>query len=99
MPSGQQQCCNIYLSVVKNSRLFKKSVENYINQEFQEEVKLVSRHVVHLNDTDKDVTVQYIYVQNSATNFFIWMNLTALIWINQLFVRMLMHIPLFWNFD
>ncbi len=61
MPSGQQQYCDIYLSVVKNSRLFTKSVENYINQEFLEEVKLVSRHVVHLNDTDKDVTVQYIY--------------------------------------
>ncbi len=69
MPSGQHQYCNIYLSVVKNSRLFTKSVENYINQEFQEEVKLVSRHVVQLNDTDKDVTVRYIYVQNSATNF------------------------------
>ncbi len=71
MPSGQQQCCNIYLSVVKNSRLFTKSVENYINQEFQEEVKLVSRYAVLLNDTDKDVTVRCIYVQNSATNFYL----------------------------
>ncbi len=71
MPSGQQQYCDIYLSVVKNSHLFTKSVENYINQEFQEEVKLVSRHVVHLNNTDKDVTVRYIYVQNSATNFYL----------------------------
>ncbi len=71
MPSGQQQYCNIYLSVVKDSRLFTKSVENYINQEFQEEVKLASRYAVYLNDTDEDVTVQYIYVQNSATNFYL----------------------------
>ncbi len=70
MPSGQQHC-NIYLSVVKNSRLFTNSVENFINQEFKEEVKLVSRHVVHLNDIDKYVTVQYIYVQNSVTNFYL----------------------------
>ncbi len=62
-----RQYCDIYLSVVKNCGIFKKCVENYIKEEYREDVKLVSRHVVHFNDKDRDVTVHYTCVPTSES--------------------------------
>ena len=48
---------NIYFSAVKNCSIFKKSVESYIRNEYEDEVKLVSRSVVRFNNTQEYVTV------------------------------------------
>ena len=48
---------NIYFSAVKNCSIFKKSVESYIRNEYEDEVKLESRSVVRFSNTQDNVTV------------------------------------------
>ena len=47
---------NIYVSVVKNCSIFRRSVERYIKEEYKDEVELVARNVVRLTMNNSDVT-------------------------------------------
>ncbi len=55
--TSEQHCWNIYVSLVKNCRIFRQCVSTYIKEEYEEDVKLVSRCITHFNHIDNTVSV------------------------------------------
>ena len=62
---------NLYLSVVKNCYIFTHTMKAYIQEEFEEKLKLVSRHVVIFDDACDCITVHPILRTNSTQSVFL----------------------------
>ncbi len=50
-------CWNIYISVVKNCSIFKRSVEEFIESKYRDVVKCSATKVVHFTQTSPDISV------------------------------------------
>ena len=59
---------NLYLSVVKNCDVFSHCVKRYIQEEYEDRVKLVTGQVVFFSDTHDCVTPQHNLKTNSSQN-------------------------------
>ena len=62
---------NLYLSVVKRCDIFSRCMKKYIEEEFEEKLKMVTRHVVMFDDNCDCMTVQLKLKTNSPQNVFI----------------------------
>ena len=59
---------NIYLSIVKHCDVFSHSVKNYIKEEHQDDVKLVTGQVLCFNNVNKNVTAHHQFDPSSAAD-------------------------------
>ena len=48
---------SIYISVMKNCSIFKNLINNYIKEEYKDDVKMTSSEIVHINSSESSVTV------------------------------------------
>ena len=55
---------NMYISVVKNCSIFKRLIGKYINEEYMDDVELISACVVHLSASESSVTAIPTYEPN-----------------------------------
>ena len=68
---GSVYSWNLYLSVVKRCDIFSRCMEKYIEEEFEEKLNMVTRHVVIFDDEYDCITVQLKLKTNSLQNVFI----------------------------
>ena len=47
---------NIYISAVKNCDIFKKSIQNYIKEEYKDDVELITTEIVRFSGIESNVT-------------------------------------------
>ena len=62
---------SIYLSVVKNCYIFTNTMKTYIQEEFEDKLKLVSKHVVIFDDAHDFITVHPNLSTNSPESVFL----------------------------
>ena len=62
---------NLYLCVVKNCHIFTNTTKMYIQQEFEDKLKLISRHVVIFDDADDCITIHHNLRTNSPQSVFL----------------------------
>jgi len=61
----------VYMSVVKNCDIFSQYVKMYIQEEFEDKVKLISRHVVIFNEGHDCITAQHDLNTDSPQSVFL----------------------------
>ena len=62
---------SLYLSVVKNCYIFTNTMKTYIQEEFEDKLKLVSKHVVIFDDAHDCITVHRNLSTNSPESVFL----------------------------
>ena len=62
---------NLYLSVVKKCDIFSHCMKKYIQEEFEDKLKMISSHVVIFDDDCDSITVHHGLKTNSPQNVFL----------------------------